>query len=233
MSLLTVIPTRSRPKSVERLIESFNDTTDNADLLFVVDPDDESMEGFDFKGHSAMVMDPRGTMVQKLNYAAVKFIDDYDSLVWYADDNEFITPHWDTLMLKALEEMGGSGWVYSFDGRRTDIPETWLVSTDVVRELGWFANPILNQYYVADSINILARRASLLRFCRDVKVLHHHYDVDPATERDALNEYAESKFGKTDFMTYQAWGGSNQVSVAVSRLRRKFNPDIKWVLGKV
>lgn len=233
MSLLTIIPTRGRPEKVTALIKSFNDKTDGADLLFVIDPDDPSMEDFDFQGHSAMVLDPRGSMVQKLNYAAGKFLDDYDRMVWYADDNEFVTDHWDTLMEKTLDEMGGSGWVYSYDHRRTDIPETWMVSTDVVRELGWFANPALNMYYVADSINVLARRSSLLRFCRDVEVVHHHYDVDPEAKRDAVNEFSESTFGKVDYMTYQAWVASNQVAVLVSRLRRKFNPDIQWILGKV
>ena len=110
MSLLTIVPTRGRPEKVTALIKSFNDKTDGADLLFVIDPDDPSMEDFDFQGHSAMVLDPRGSMVQKLNYAAGKFLDDYDRMVWYADDNEFVTDHWDTLMGKTLDEMGGSGW---------------------------------------------------------------------------------------------------------------------------
>lgn len=231
--MLTIIPTRSRPEKVARLIKSFDEATDNADLLFVVDPDDESMKDFDFKGHSAMIMDPRGTMVQKLNYAAAQFVNDYDAIVWYADDNEFITPHWDTLMMNTLNDMGGSRWVYSYHKRRTDIPETWLASTDLIRELGWYANPLLNQYYVADSIAVLGKRSSLLRFCKEAVVEHHHYEVDPDAERDALNVYAENAFGAMDRMNYQAWVGSNQVAAVVSKLRRKFNPDVKWVTGKV
>lgn len=233
MSLLCIIPTRSRPEQCERLIKSFDAMTDNADLLFVVDPDDDSYDGMDWKGHAVVTLDPRGTMVQKLNHAAEMFLDDYDQMVWYADDNEFMTPHWDTLMLDELRDMGGSGWVYSFDGRRADIPETWLVSTDIVRELGWFANPILNQYYVADCTGSLGRRTSLMRFARNVLVLHHHYEVDPETKHDATYKDAEQMFGRADLVSYQSWVGSNQVAAVVSRLRRKFNPDVKWVLGKV
>jgi hypothetical protein len=233
LSLLTIVPTRARPEKVARLIDSFDLTTDNSDLLFIVDPDDDSMKGFDFKGHTAMMMEPRGTMVQKLNYAVAQYINDYDHIAWYADDNEFVTRHWDTLMLETLKDMGGSGWVYSYDKRRTDIPETWLASTDVIRELGWYANPILNQYYVADSIAILGKRSSLLSFCKEAVIPHHHYDVDETATRDALHEYAETTFGKMDLANYQAWAGSNQVSAVVSRLRRKFNPDVQWVLGKV
>lgn len=233
MSLLTIIPTRSRPEQCARLIESFDKTTDNADLLFVVDPDDQSYANMDWKGHAVVTMDPRGTMVQKLNFAAGQFLDDYDQMVWYADDNEFLTEHWDTLMLKKLADMGGSGWVYSYDNRRSDIPETWLASTDVIRFLNWFAPPMLNQYYVADSIGLIARRASMIRFCRDVVVAHHHYEVDPNVQHDETYREAEALFGKSDAMTYRAWGSSNQVAALVSKLRRNFNPDVKWALGKV
>lgn len=233
VSLLTIIPTRHRPEQCARLIESFDKTTDNADLLFVVDPDDDSYDDMDWKGHTVVTLSPRGTMCQKLNFAAARFIDDYDRMVWYADDNEFITPHWDTLMQNTLDDMGGSGWVYSFDKRRTDIPETWMVSTDVVRELGWFANPVLNQYYVADSIAVLAKRSSLLRFCKEAVVEHHHYENDSSVVRDETYAEAEQLFGQADSMNFKAWVVSTQVSATISRLRRKFNPDVKWVREKV
>jgi hypothetical protein len=233
VSLLTIVPTRGRPEQCARLIESFDKTTDNADLLFVVDPDDNSYDNMDWKGHSVISMDPRGTMVQKLNHAAVSFIDDYDQMVWYADDNEFVSPHWDTLMLDTLKDMGGSGWVYSFDNRRTDIPETWLVSTDIVKEVGWFANPVLNMYYVADSIAVLAKRASLLRFCPQAVVVHHHYTVDKSVVHDETYQRAEQLWGPQDAASYQGWAGGPQVAALVSRVRRNFNPDCSWVLSKI
>jgi hypothetical protein len=233
VSLLVMIPTRSRPEQCKRLIESFDKTTDDADLLFLTDADDDSYEGMDWKGHACIVTDPRPTMVQKLNSAAMQFIDDYDRMAWYADDNEFVTPHWDTLMQKTMDEMGGSGWVYSWDHRRYDIPETWMVSTDIVREMGWFANPLMNLYYVADSIAIISKRASLLRFCREADIPHHHYEVDPDVKRDETYQEHERLFGARDQITWQAWSSSNQVAALVSRLRRKFNPDVKWLLGKV
>jgi hypothetical protein len=234
MSLLTIIPTRSRPTQCARLIESFDKNTDNADLLFVVDPDDDSYDGFDWKGHTVTTMDPRGSMVEKLNFAAAAFLDDYDQMVWYADDNEFITPHWDTLMLKKLnDELNGTGWVYSFDNRRTDIPETWLVSTNIVKALGWFALPTQKQYYVADSLALLARRADMIRFCPEVTVTHHHYTVDPTQAHDETYATAEREFGQVDLQNFRAWSGSNALAASVSVLRREFNPDVKWLLSKV
>lgn len=234
MSLLTIIPTRGRPVQCTRLIESYDRTTDNADLVFVVDPDDDSYDGFDWKGHTVITLDPRGTMVEKLNHAAGTFLNDYDQMVWYADDNEFLTPHWDTLMLKTLnDELHGSGWVYSFDNRRMDIPETWLASTDVVKTMGWFALPTLKQYYVADALSLLARRADLIRFCREVNVTHHHYTVDPSQPHDETYQEAERNFGPVDAQNFNIWRASNALASSVSILRRNFNPDVKWLLSKV
>lgn len=234
MSLLTIIPTRGRPTQCERLIESYDKNTDNADLLFVIDPDDDSYDGFDWKGHTVVTLDPRGTMVEKLNHAAGMFINDYDQMVWYADDNEFMTPHWDTLMVKKLnDELNGTGWVYSFDNRRTDIPETWMASTDVVKALNWFALPSLNQYYVADSLSLLAKRADLIRFCPEVTVTHHHYTVDANQAHDETYLVAERNYGQVDLQTFRAWASSNALASSVSLLRRNFNPDVKWVLTQV
>lgn len=233
MSLLTIIPTRGRPEQCAQLIESFEKTTDDADLLFVIDSDDDSYEGFDWRGHACVVTGVWPSMVEKLNLVAAAFVNDYDRMVWYADDNEFVTPHWDTLMQKTLDDMGGSGWVYSWDHRRTDIPETWMVSTDIVRELGWFANPAMHMYFVADSISLLGKRTSLLRFCKEVEIPHHHYEVDPDVEHDVTYQRSEQRFGLHDQMAWVSWSSSNQVAALVSRLRRKFNPDVKWLLGKV
>jgi len=234
MSLLTIIPTRGRPTQCTRLIESFDANTDNADMVFVVDPDDDSYDGFDWKGHTVVTLDPRGTMVEKLNHAAGMFINEYEQMVWYADDNEFITPHWDTLMLKKLnDELGGSGWVYSYDNRRTDIPETWLASTDVIKTLGWYALPTQKMYYVADALALLAKRADLIRFVPEVTVAHHHYTVDPTQPHDETYLTSEQQFGQVDFQNYKAWSASNALASSVSILRRNFNPDLKWLLTTV
>jgi hypothetical protein len=232
MSLLVIVPTRSRADKCTRLMESFEKTTDNADLLFASDADDDSYEGMDWRGHGHGVMDPRPTTVEKLNLTANAHVDDYDQIMWTGNDHVFVTPHWDSIMLGTLKDMGGSGWVYPDDKRRSDIPETWLCSSDVIRELGWFANPALSHYYIDNSIADLGRRTGLLRYCPDAVVEHRHYSVDDETEHDALYREAEHKFGQKDLEAYSAWRLSAQAAIEVSRLRRAFNPDVQWVLDR-
>jgi len=233
MSLLVIVPTRSRPAQCTRLIKSFDATADVAELLFVTDDDDPSYEDMDWGGHNHVVMSPRGNLVEKLNATVIGSAGDYEHLMWLGDDHVPVTAHWDTLMLKALEDIGGSGWVYPNNGRRADIPETWLVSADIVRMFGWFAYPELNHYCIDNVTGDLAKRAGLLKYCPDVFILHKHYQVDREVERDALYSETEERYGSADTKTFHAWRGGMDSAVAVSRLRRSFNPDVEWLLGKV
>jgi hypothetical protein len=232
VSLIVIVPTRNRPAQCKRLIESFEETTDNATLLFVTDGDDKSYEGFDWHGHGCAEVNPRASLTQKLNSTAQNILGKYEEIMWQGDDHEFITPHWDTKILQVRQDWG-SGWLYPNNGRRSDVPETWTVSRDVVEALGWYANPALAHYYIDNSIAELGKRAGIIKWVSDVKIVHHHYSVDKDTEYDDLYKDTEKLFGERDLAAFQQWRGSNQVAATVSQLRRQFNPDVAWVLSKV
>jgi hypothetical protein len=230
--MIVIVPTRSRPEQCSRLIKSFEGTTDKASLLFVIDGDDKSYEGFDWQGHGCAEVNPRGSLAQKLNHTAENIVGDYDEIMWQGDDNEFITPHWDTRLLEVRREWG-SGWLYPNNGRRSDVPESWTVSSDVVKALGWYANPALAHYYIDNSVAEIGKRSGLIRWVPDVEIRHHHYSVDPETEYDDLYRETEKRFGGADLQAFQLWQRSPQATGVVSLLRRKFNPDVNWILSKV
>jgi len=232
MSYVVIVPTRKRPEQCKRLIDSFEKTTDNAQLMFVIDGDDNSYDGFDWRGHGCGEVNPRASLTQKLNHTAMNLIDEYDEFMWQGDDHEFITPHWDTKLLEVRKEWG-SGWLYTSNGRRSDVPETWTVSKDVIQTLGWYANPALAHYNIDYSIAELGRRSGLIKWVPEVQITHHHYTVDKETEYDELYKESEKLFLERDMQAFQGWRGSNDLAAIVSRLRRNFNPDVKWVLGKV
>lgn len=231
-SLLVIVPTRGRRAQVERLLDSYDKNTDFAEITFVLDPDDqETYEGIDWKDSLHAVLDPRGTLVQKLNSTAEAVWDDYDALMYCGDDHTFDTDGWDTILMNALEEMGGSGMVYPDDKRRNDVPEIIVISADIIRALGHFADPGFNHYYIDNAWLELGGRTSLIRYVPEAVVAHHHYSVDQETKRDETYSYAEQAWGQADYQAFQQWRGST-MPAQVSLIRRKFNPDVKWVLGK-
>jgi hypothetical protein len=232
MNFIVVVPTRKRPEQCKRLIESFEKTTDKAQLLFVVDGDDDSYEGFDWHGHGVAEVNPRASLSQKLNQTVKNILDDYEEIMWSGDDHEFITDSWDVKVLEARREWG-SGWLYPNSHRRSDVPESWSVSRDVVEVLGWYANPVLAHYYLDNSIAELGKRSGLIHRMPDVDIAHHHYSVNKETEYDDLYKEAEERFSVSDLQGFQQWRGSPQATGIVSLLRRTFNPDVNWILGKV
>ena len=230
--LLVIVPTRGRRAQCERLLESFDRTVTCADLVFVTDPDDGSYEGMDWGGAECAVLEPRQMLSGKLNKTAMSFAGAYPVLMWCADDHVFRTPGWDKLMLQALEDMGGSGWVWPDSRRRSDVPEIWMCSSDVVQALGWFANPALSHYYLDNSIADLGKRSGLYRWCPEAVIEHLHYSVCPETERDVVYRETEGTHGEKDMAAYRDWHAS-VLPMQVAQLRRKFNPDVLWLLEKV
>lgn len=232
-SLLVMVPTRGRRKQMERLLESYEKTSELAEMAVILDPDDESTyEGVNWGNAATMVLSPRDFLAGKLNKVAASFVDDYDVLMWCADDHVFRTDGWDRIMLDSLAAMGGSGWVYPDDRRRSDVPEIWMCSSDVVKALGWFANPVLGHYYLDNSIAEIGKRSGLIRWCPEAVIEHLHYSVAPDTERDEVYVQTEDAFGDSDFQAFRAWQ-ANQMHAEVALLRRNFNPDVAWVLSKV
>ena len=232
-NLVVMVPTRGRRAQCERLLKSFTETATCADLVFVLDGDDqETYAGMDWGPATVAVLDPRDYLTGKLNKTAEAMADLYPVLMWTGDDNVFVTPGWDKIMLDALDDLGGSGWIYPDDKRRSDVPEHWMCSSDLVKALGWFAPPYVQHYYMDNIIAELGKRAGLIRWCPQAVVRHEHYSVAAETAHDDLYQSTEEKFGASDLAAFQEWRGS-QAGNEVSVLRRNFSPDVAWVLSRV
>ena len=230
--LMVMVPTRGRPERLRKCLDSFKETSTCADITVITDPDDPSYDGFDFGEAAHGVLEPRAYLTGKLNKTAEAFADMYRVLMWVADDHVFETPGWDTIMLGRLEEMGGSGWVYPEDTRRSDVPEIWMVSSDIVRALGWFANPVLNHFYVDNTIGELGKRSGLIRWCPQAVIRHEHYSITPGVDRDEVYRTTEEMFGPSDIAAYHEWCAA-QMGNEVAVLRRNFSEDVRWVLSRV
>ena len=232
-SLLVVVPTRGRKANCERLLTSFTETATVADITFITDPDDQdTYAGMDWGPAMHAVLDPRGTVVGKLNHTALACADAYDAMMNAGDDCVFKTPGWDAILLDALDDMGGSGIVYPDDKRRADVPELWCASSDVVKTLGYFAMPGCAQYYVDNCWAELGKRSALLRYVPEAVVEHLHHSVIPETEHDEVYRESEGTWGAHDLQAYQEWLAT-LMPIQVSWLRREYNPDIRWLLEKI
>ncbi|HEV2354825.1 MAG TPA: hypothetical protein VGR89_11305, partial [Puia sp.] len=236
LSLLVMVPTRWRRENCERLLKSFMEATDHAELVFITDADDQDtyadMDWGDATNAILDMGDLRVGTTAKVNHVSAVAIDDYDAFMYIGDDHLFSTPHWDTILLGELEKMGGSGMIYGDDKRRVDIPEMIVITSDVVEMLGHFAEPTLAHYYIDNVWAELGRRSGLLRYFPEVVFEHLHYQVHPEVEHDQTYVSAENLWGQADLAAFHKWRDS-VMALEVAKLRRGFNRDVQWILGKV
>jgi hypothetical protein len=230
--MLVMVPTRGRPEQCRILIESYEETVaGDAGLLFITDDDDDSYKDMDWGGAVHAVLSPRDCLTGILNRTALMYADEFDVLMTIGDDHVIRTPGWDKLLLAALDDMGGSGWVYPDDRRRNDVPEIWAMTADVVKALGFFAIPDVSHFFCDNATGELGKRSGLLRYCPEAVIEHMHYSVTGGP-RDATYAEAEDNHGGPDREAYRRWL-ADKMPGQVAILRRTFSPDVKWILGKV
>jgi hypothetical protein len=217
-SLIIMAPIRGRKANCERLIRSYEETADFADMVFILDPDDlGTYEGVDWGRTKQVVLDPRGMIGPKRNYAAKLFVNDYDALMCMEDDVTYGTKGWDTILMGELAKMGGTGMVYPNDDRRIDVPENVLISSDIVKALGWFCEPSMSHYYIDNAWADLGNTAGCLRFCPDVLFENFHYSMGKQESKPDKTYSEAEKLGPADRAAYLTW------------LQERLNDDVKTV----
>ena len=236
MTLLVMVPTRWRRENAERSLKSFTENTDSADIVYITDDDDQdTYEGMDWGQAQHVVFDTEGERTgkaRKINHVTSLLADKYDAFMYIGDDYLFGTPHWDTILLKKLEGMGGTGMVFGDTKRRNDIPEAVIITADIVKELGHFAEPSLAHYFTGNVWAELGGRANLIRYYPEVVFEHLHYQVNKSTERDQAYVSAEEAWGASDMQAFYAWQ-QNLMPHQVAQLRRKFSKDIDWLFSRI
>lgn len=233
-SLLVMVPTRNRRDQAERLLKSF-ETSEPADetvLMFITDEDDDSYESTDWGSAVHAVLSPRAPLTEIFNRVALEHADDFDAIMTVGDDHLFTTAGWDGLLMSALEDLGGTGWVYPDDKRRSGFPEIWAASSDLVKFLGWFALPVVKHFYCDNAISELGKRTDLLRYVPGAVIEHLHYSVTSGAIRDSTYAEAEDSSGNSDLAAYREWR-EKHLANTVSRIRREFNPDVAWILSNI
>jgi len=202
--LLVIVPTRGRLANCQRLTESVEATRElDTDMVFVADTDDEdTYDGLTLPPWAQIHFVPRQPIGPKRNLFAVPAANEYPAVMCSDDDHEAETKGWDRLLLEPLKD--GPGISYPDDKRRIDIPETPVVTSDIIKALGWICEPSMNHYYIDNVWADLANSINRLFYVPEVIHRHHHYHLDPSVKRDQT--YADGEVnGPHDMAAYARW----------------------------
>jgi hypothetical protein len=149
--LAVVVPSRSRPKNIDRLALAWLDTEARADLIVVVDSDDPALHQYKIDSNSYLLLcGPRKGIgaTWKLNDIATQSTDRYRYIGFMGDDVVPRTKWWDLEITTALDKLG-TGIVYPNDmyqGER--LPTAAFLTSDIIATLGYMVPPSIKHLYM-------------------------------------------------------------------------------------
>lgn len=176
--LLIITPTRGRPRNARALLDAWGPTaTEGPRLLLAVDDDDPELAGYrelELPACAELVVGPRGRLGPTLNRLAVERAPRHFAIGFMGDDHRPRTEGWDIALLAALREMG-SGLAYGNDLiQGPNLPTAVVMTSDIVRALGYFSPPSLTHMYVDNAWLALGEALGRIRYLSDVVIEHLH-----------------------------------------------------------
>jgi len=99
--MLILVPSRGRPENAARLLTAWAQTHAEADLLFCVDSDDETLPGY-WDVTEEIAIAERKRIGPTLNDQALRHTSQYRVIGFMGDDHLPRTEHWDHLMSQTI-----------------------------------------------------------------------------------------------------------------------------------
>jgi hypothetical protein len=225
--LLIIVPSRGRPANVRRLIQALAQTMQSrAELALGLDDDDPTVPEtcaavadapFPVSLHTGR----RNTWAGWTNDIAIPAADRFRALCSLGDDHVPLTQAWDTQLIGAIDTVGGTGFAYANDllqGYR--LPTAVMVSSDIVRALGWLCQPSLRHYFADNVWLALGESAECITYLPSVTIEHRHRVR--TGQSDATYSEASAHW-QADRAAYHAWCQEQQAAdvLKIKELRIK------------
>lgn len=195
-----ILPTRSRPQNIVRLIDAWTRTSASTPVELCVDFDDpclEQYENMELPSSWRLVMAPRGPLSMIYNDAYQR--NQADS--WHgfiADDVVPITNGWD---IKLIEAAGSNGMAVPAGGHDTDGAPHFVLGGDLVRSMRWLSLPGLDRIYIDTVWCDVAKDRGVYREVHDVKLEHHHFSNGKALMDPTYRKHNKQQ----DKLIYTNW----------------------------
>lgn len=234
MSIVVVMPTRGRPEAASKTMQSFLDTAARVDtsLVIAVDSDDPTLMDYRFIGPrpvpytvNMMTLQPyeTGNLVKATNSAVDRIMrsaEPGDIIANIGDDHRFRTHGWDKIIRDALVK---PGIAYGDDlFQRENLPTAPFISYEVIKALGYYAEPGLKHMYIDNVWKDIGRGIGNLVYLPEVVIEHVHPQApnrkNAAPWDDQYLSYNNDQFKNEEQQAYLHWR-TNYMSSEIERVK--------------
>jgi hypothetical protein len=216
--LITIVPTRTRPEAIPRVVEAWQATgafDDGAEVMFVIDYDDprfvdymDALQANTQDGVNFTSIPYWKPLVPKLNDRALSlalYSPEVFALGFAGDDHLPRTPGWARRYVETLRE-AGTGIVYCDDGYQGEnIPTQWAMTSDIVRALGGMVPAPVEHLYCDNAVRDVGRQAGCLHYLEDVLIEHMHPVAGKAPSDEQYQRVNSRTQYRGDRPAYRRW----------------------------
>lgn len=221
--ILVIVPSRGRPQTLAQMAEAWSETDATADLMYVVDDDDPTLDLYEKafaeidNPNVILTVGPRLRLAGSLNAAANQWAGSYAAVGFLGDDHRPRTSGWDKRFAQCLS--GGAGVVYGNDllmGSR--MPTAVVMTSNIIHTLGYMCPPGL-VHLCLDLVWLdWGQGMGRITYLDDVVIEHLHPANGKATLDDGyveVNSEAMVSADTTAYFTYK----ENDLAVDLKKLR--------------
>jgi hypothetical protein len=214
---MLIVPTRKRPSACDELLTAFEETAEDADILFGIDDDDKSE--YSSRVLEKASINPRLRMGGTLNLLATQNADKYEFLSFMGDDHRPRTQGWDKILSDAIGERPGVA--YGDDLLQgANLPTAVTMSAEIVRRIGYMVPPVLVHMYMDNFWRDFGVKIGNLQYRADVVIEHMHYLAGKAINDLQYQEVNASHVYEKDRIAYEDYE-KTQMDTDVSLVLRR------------
>jgi len=213
--VLLIVPTRSRSKASLDFYKSFIENSSITDLMFAIDEDDADnyprIDGVLYE------VNPRMGMNGTLNYVALKYLKDYDYIVFMGDDHRIRTKDWDVTLSSSI---GNKGLAYGNDlFQKENLPTSVMISSNIISAIGYMAPPNQKHLYLDDFWLLLGKKLDAIYYHPDVIIEHMHYTLGKSEVDELYSEVNDPSMYSADQVAFSDYI-NNQFELDLEKIKK-------------
>ena len=179
--LLVMVPSRGRPKMLEKFVTSLYNTKatpDNGvDLVVYLNEDDPRR--YEYGCYEKTLIGKRLYLAEAYNYLFKEY-PDYEYYSLLNDDHYCITPRWDDVLISIIESCGKGWGIACCEDKLTDWnkfqhPSGMVISGNIPRTLGYMVWPKIQHIGIDCYFMSLLKGIERLYRLSDVVIEHRHW----------------------------------------------------------
>jgi hypothetical protein len=200
---LVIIPSRSRPESIERAVKALKENSIISDICVAIDDDQTDL--YPRLDDVIYEVNPRLRMNGTLNLVANKYADKYETIFFMGDDHLPSTHQWDHFLASAIATKG-YGLAYGndlFQGK--NLATAVMMSTNIIRSFGFMAPPKLVHLFMDNFWMLLGFDLNSIWYFDDVIIEHLHFLAGKSQIDAGYIENNSNEVGSADQVELQRY----------------------------